>query len=198
MPKKQKRQLFWFFAVIVIAFAVFIGTYFLMQSTNKFSYAGVRWEKIKYSNLDLYHANFPLFNNNFNFYLRNDPRTNNISVENVTFRIYPDVMVSIEPEASACYGAIIGQTQLGQFLGYANRKVISGISEESVAKEMGVPFANCSSAINRTVILTQMSDSPSIKQEGNCYTINVGNCENIATTERFLTAIIAQMNNATI
>lgn len=196
LTKKQK-QLIGFFITIIAVFAVFFGTYWYIQSLKSFDYAGIEWTETKYSNLNLYHGIVSLGNVNFNAYFRTDPRENNISV-NASFKFYPNVVVAISPAAGRCPEASGAQLNLGQFLGAAGRNVSVALTDKETAKAMNLSYANCSSAINKTVIVVQESDIPSVQQQGDCYIINTGRCENLPAVERFITAVIAQVNNVSL
>jgi hypothetical protein len=192
----QSHQLKWVLIVVAIAFIAFLGTYFYFTTPSTFEYAGLKWEKIDYSGLKMYHSIFPIFGNDFNMYLRNDPRENNIPV-NASFLIYPHVIIALEPDAGNCYGASLGQLTLGQFLGAAKpavKKIDVAITDKATADAMNVLYADCKDAVGKTVILIQKSESPSIEQQGNCYIVNVGECENTKAIEKFILAVVAQAN----
>ena len=201
MERKHEEQMRWAIIIIIFIILGFAGAYLILQNINKFQYVGVNWEKIKYGELDFYHGRFPLFDNYYNIYMRTDPRKNEIPVKNITLKIFPVVIVALEPEAGGCYGANIGSMELGKFFGAVGSKVISAINDEKTAKEYGTPFANCSFTNQTTVVMLQKSETPSITQSSeypNCYILNVGECENTKTVEKFLLTIIAGMHKKEI
>ena len=53
---------------------------------------------------------------------------------------------------------------------------------------------------DETVIVVQTSEAASIVQgsNANCIVLNVGECENLATIERFILGVIAQLNGVEI
>ena len=198
--KKEDKQLLWFFIVVFLVFASFLGGYFYFQSLKSFNYAGVDWIKEDMNGLKLYHSVFPTFYDSgisYNLYLRNDPRTNNISV-NAVFIFKPEVIVSWEPEAGACKNAILSSGNIAMFLTQAGGlKVEGAITNESVAKELNMSFADCNSAGEKTVVLIKKSEEPKIVQKTqNCYVIEIGNCQNIEAAEKFILAVLAQTKGA--
>ena len=74
--KKKRKQLIWFFGIVIAVFAIILLVYFYFQGLNKFNYDGLQWEKLDYSGgLILYHSNFPIVLNGeisayYNLYLR--------------------------------------------------------------------------------------------------------------------------------
>lgn len=191
---KRNKQLIGFFSTIIIIFVIVFGAFWLIKSQDKFTYDGAKWEKIKYGQLYVYHTSFPLYNVTYNMYLRNDPRRNNVSIDDMNITFYKKVITAFSPEAAQCLGLGVPQTELGQFLGWAQRNVTGAFADIDYAKKMNASFADCSSAKGETtVLLFQKSETPSIKKDKNCYILSVGNCENLMTTERFLIQIAGQM-----
>jgi hypothetical protein len=194
MEKKYKKQFVWVVLVILAVFAVFLGTYLYIASLGKFKYDGVHWETSDYNGAKLYHSIFPIQGTDFNVYFWTDPRKNNISVNVTDFKFYPDMVVSLQPEAGACMSAQMAGVNLGQFLGAAKRRVTGAVTDKQTAKELTVPYVTCADAGNQTVIVMQKSDIPSIEQQGDCYIINVGDCENQPAVEKFIGSIISSIS----
>ncbi len=204
---QNETQLVYVLVTILVVFGAFLGTYFFVQGLKTFEYAGVNFEKIDYQNLELYHGVFPVVFNGqvksyYNFYLRTDPRKNNIPI-NTDFSFSKNIVVSLSPEVGECVGASLSQIELGKFLtafGIANIK--SAVTDPEIAKELDVPYTTCNSASpEQTVIIVQKSENPSIDMESGssfCYNINVGECENVKTIERFIVGIMAQINEVDI
>ena len=202
--EKENRQLIWFFAIVVAVFVIFLGTYFYMQGLKTFEFAGVEWAKEKYQDFDLYHSRFPIIYNgeliaNYNLFLRNDPRKNNIYT-NVRLGFQNEVVISHEEEAGDCRGAVRITGDLSMFLNafpFVN-KISGAVNDEEDAERLGLPFADCSSEANKTVIVVQKSSGdPSIVmggEKGECYILNIGQCENTRTIERFMIEIVKQLN----
>ncbi|MAH43477.1 hypothetical protein CL614_07230 [archaeon] len=202
---KENKQLIWFFVIVGIIFASFLGTYFYVQSLKTFGFAGAEWAKEDYSDeLTLYHGRFPIvYKNeiiaNYNLYLRNDPRENNVP-GTISVGFYPNVVISNSPEAAKCRsaGRITGDLSMliSAFPWVTN--VTGAVRDDDVADEFNLTQADCSLAKNKTVIIIQKSESPEITQDKfneNCYIIKTGECENVLAIERFMVEIIDQMQN---
>ncbi len=207
LTKKQKIQLVWFFSIIAIVFLAFLGTYFYVQSLKKFEYLGVDWVKEEYTGLTLYHSRFPITyqgvtNAFYNLYLRNDPRKNNVSMEDINLQFAQNVTISNTPDAAKCRDAARVTGDLGMFLrAFPWIKNINGaVTDKNLSKELDLVFANCSSATEEnTVIIIQRSNNPSISViqdrlvDPACYVISIGNCENTLAVEKFMAGIVGQM-----
>jgi hypothetical protein len=210
--EKENKQLIWFFVVVILVFASFLGTYFYFQSLKTFDFAGVEWVKEDYQNLELYHGRFPIvykgeYIANYNLYFRNDPRENNVSVvKGIKMRFWPEVIISNSPEAAECSGASRVTSDLGMFIkAFPWIKNLTGaVNDKEVAEEYNLFFANCSTAMedyNKTVIIIKKLDEegkatgPKILKEENynCYAIYIGECENSLAVERFILEVLKQM-----
>jgi hypothetical protein len=197
---RENRQLIWVFVIIVGVFAIFLGTYFYVQGLKTFEFSGVDWIKEEYRDFDLYHSRFPIIYGgevvaNYNLYLRNDPRENDVPAE-VDIGFWSDVVISHEKEAGQCSGAVRVTGDLSMFLGAFPiiNNITGAVNDPVVADNLDLEFADCSSAINRTVIMIQKSESPSIVAQGDCYILNIGQCENVETIEKFMIKMVQQLN----
>ena len=201
---KENRQLIWFFVVVALVFVSFLGTYFYVQNLKTFNFAGAEWAREDYNGLELYHGRFPIiykneFVANYNSYLRNDPRENNVPAE-IEVRFYPEIIISNSPNAAECSGAGRITGDLGMLLGALPwvTNVTGAVRDKGVASELNLEQADCSLAKDKTVIIIQKSEFPEVIQDKfnqKCYIIKVGECENVLAVERFIIEIINQMSN---
>jgi len=198
--KKQRRQLIWIFAIIVLIFVVVIGGYYFIKSLSRFSYVGVTWEKLDYQGIDLYHSRFPVvfdgkLQNNYNLYLRTDPRENNVSVDAI-YAFYPNIVIANDENSGNCYNAGMANLVGAQFLGAIGFNVSGAYSNKSLANATGMQFANCSSAYGQTVLLIKKSENnASIGQSNdnpNCYILEVGECENLKVMEKLIISVVGK------
>lgn len=201
---REDKQLLGFFLIVGVVFAMFLGTYFYVQSLKHFDYVGVRWDKVKEGQMDFYYAKFRLGDNLpvYNAYLRNDPRQNEIPV-NASFKFANRVFVSFEDYKPECQGkdAYLA-TVIGPYLKAMGLNATGATINPEKAKQQNIAFANCSSAsLTKSVIVVQSSEEPSIVQSSEnpgCYYLNVGKCQHIETVERFIVAILGQTSGKKI
>lgn len=216
LKSKENRQLFWFFAVVILVFASFLGTYFYFQSLKTFNFVGVDWVIEDYKDLRLYHARFPIVYKDkmvayYNLYLRNDPRKNNLSViDGMKIRFWPEIIISNSPDAADCSGAGRITGDLGMFVSAFPwvTNVTGAVNNLSVAEENNLSFADCFSGVqdyNKTIIMIKKVDeegkipAPKILKEenANCYVIYVGECENVLAVERFMIEVLGHIPTGT-
>lgn len=204
--EKENRILIWFFIIVLLVFGVFLGSYFYVQEAKILEASGIEFVKEDHNDLELYHARFPVFYNaraNYNLYLRENPEKNDVPIDIEEWGFYRDVIISTSPEAFKCGKSMVSSSNLAMFLGQAaGRKTKGAVNDLDASNESGLEFANCSNAVNETtVIMIEKSDTPRIYQsEDNedCYIIEIGECENIKATEKFILGVIAEVNEVEI
>lgn len=207
-PKsKEEHTLIWMLVWVGIVFAIVIGGYFMSVQMKKFNYAGIQFNEEKYGQLSLFHGRFPVIYQGklysyYNFYQRTDPRENNISV-NTLLSLSKNISVSLEKNASQCGSVMAAQVEFGKFVGIFPwvKQVNSGVFDADIANATGLTRITCKDANpDQSVYIIQSSDIPSVEkgEKENCFYLNVGNCKNLETVERFIVASIAQINNKTI
>ena len=203
---KQEKQVKWVIIITIIVILALIGTYWAIKwyTTEKsyFNYLGVRWDITNEGGKTSYRGEFSLPNvPSFGLYLTNDPRKNNVSIEVKDWGFYKKVITSYDTELEKCYNAVLAQVNLVYFLsGGLRREVIPGMFNETQAQERNITFADCFTAKNQTVIMIRKSEVPSVYQSPlsrDCYVINVGNCENLLATEKFMLGVITFLKNKT-
>lgn len=207
IKRKEESQLKWILFFIVGIFVIFFAVYFAVINSGKFDYAGVNFNKEKHGDLNFYHGRFPVvyngkLHNNYNFWFRNDPRFNKIPVE-TNFSIKSEIVISLDSRANKCDMSSIASLELSKFLNNFPwvRNVTGALTNKTIAESLDIPYASCGDAFNdKTIIILQISDSPSIVQgyNKNCYILNVGQCENLKTVERFIVSVIGQINSKEI
>lgn len=200
---KESKQLIWVFVIIFILFASFLVPYFYVQSLKKFELYGVDWyvENPNQGSVTFYHTVLPkLYNGEFygnhNVYLRNDPRKNKIPTD-INLSILPRVIVTYSPEVYECEDQILVATTMGQsFSLFPFVKVFeAAIANEANAKMWELPFADCTNSSNGSVFLVRMAKESSIVQEGDCYILNIGKCEdNLLVAERLVMEMVDQLD----
>lgn len=197
---REEKQIKWVIGIAIGVILLFIVCYFLFNwySNRPVSvdYLGIKWyrqgEKDQYS----YRGEFSLpYVSSFALFLRNDPRKNNVSLNIREWGFYKKVITSYDADLEKCYEGILAQINLVYFLsGGLKRDITPAMFNKTQAEERNITFADCSSARNQTVIILKKSEYPSIEQDPwnqDCYIINVGECQNLLATEKFILGIIA-------
>jgi hypothetical protein len=207
--KQQNKQLIIFFVAMLILLGGFLMSYFYALQQNKFSYAGIDFEKGKTGEVVYYHGRVQMPSiyegkqgGIHNIYLRFDPRKNNVPINVEDFGFAGQVAVAFEPGIEKCDKAVIAHEDLIEFLGafpWVDR-AYGAVTNKEYAEKNKVVFANCSSGNEyRTIVLVQISETPSIEKEGDyCYILNIGECDYRKVSERFIMGIVAKINKEQI
>ena len=206
--KEQNKQLIYFFVIMLLLLGGFLGTYFYFQQSNRFSYAGVDFEKGKTGEVEYYHGKMemPALSSNdnrliYNLFLRIDPRKNKVPINVDTFALSSTVFISFDPEIVRCGEMVVAQGNLEQFLiafPWVNR-VMGATTDQNYSEERNLNFEDCNSSTDqKTVIEVRNSEIKSIEKEGNCYILNVGDCEYLEVSERLIVGLVAKINEETI
>lgn len=195
--EKQKQNLYIIviisvMLIILLATGVFVWSRY---SKDNFEYVGLDFQKILFDKLLLYHAKIPITAStgnviaNFNFYLRNDPRSlEDIPIEG-RISLTREAIVALENSMEDCADNSIAGVGLGQFLAAAGVTARGGSTNQTLAEEQGLSYASCDSPLS--VIITEKASATKITQEGSCYKIQVANCSDVVrATERFMLGTI--------
>lgn len=199
--------------VVILALVVFgfvfktqLLTFWEKLQGNVFDYHGFTFVRGKQGSLVLYATKLaiyrPVQNETFLYtlYLRNDPRTLEKAIEsNISSKLTRKVYVSFESEPLQCNGSILAAYKIGEFLDAAAIYKEGTFASEEIAKNLSnnsYKIKNCSDAQGKwSVILFKQSDTNKsyIHQEGQCYILEVANCNMIEMSERFILAMIDVM-----
>ena len=199
MPSKkvvgrENSQVLWAVIIIVVIFAAFLIPYAYFDAAKSFEFAGVDWRIEETEGGNAYYARFRALDGsdvNYNLYLWNDPRTNDVSFDGEFSEFWRKGLFSFTPETEACRGdfagAVIG---LGSFL-----KAGVGVNDLSYDGRTDAGtldgneiYAECPIFSDRTTIVIRMGDSSIVQNVNNpnCYTINIENCDDTLPFEKFI------------
>lgn len=180
MQEKQIR----IFIVAMISLLIFIFiVYAFIQFSLKFSYAGLEFEKVREGDLILYRTlTFPIF-------LREDPRElRDIGIEGKVI-LQKRVGIGGDKEIiNGCEDSTIAATTLALFYGKSGFEPFSATRDKEEAENFNITYVECQSNLKYSVILFEKSDENKIRSEGNCYILEINNCEVMDVTERFILA----------
>lgn len=197
--KSSKSSIFWIIGTIAILIALFFLASYIFSRINTIEYNGLTFTKEKFGDISFYHHYYyvtPLLK--YNFYIRNDPRKNNVPITGnavsggIEFFQSKTTYVSLAPEALVgCEYGSVGLSSLATFLA-DNQFIVKGAStDEELARESNVQYATCEFRPEETVIEIKNSNETKITiQSPNCYIIEVANCEVLPAIEKFQTQAI--------
>ncbi|KHO55126.1 MAG: hypothetical protein QT10_C0006G0013 [archaeon GW2011_AR19] len=185
--RKQLRNVLLGLGVFVILIVLAV---FFINSIKSFEYKGTKFDIVKEGNLILYNTKVALFNENgahyqnYNFFLRNDPRDLAKAVKfNGELELKKLVVINSEEEFNCDGDGIIAVLNLRQLYEILGAKVIK---DEN---------AMCSSDGEYMYINLKEGEETRIEQTGTaCYNILINNCEILEGTEKFMVETFANIN----
>ncbi len=191
---KQKEQnkilknIFIFIGVIIIGFVLFFLVFYYI---NNFEYKGVKFEinKNEIRGVTLYRTSVPVINNgkevDYNFYLRDDPRTIEQIVPlegNIIFR--KNMVLEVTTDNLFCGG------DWNYFQLQLSNIAIFDIS--LIVKNDSINYQPARDYMFMTI--NEGNKTEIIATSGNAYEINVANCEIASAADRLLLEAIIKNN----
>jgi hypothetical protein len=200
LPKKEvleseSRQLMWFLIIVGLVFVAFLIPYFYFESQKTFHYGGVDWDIDDSDNIiTFYHSQFRALNGaniNYNIYLRGDPRENDVYTEGKFNSFKYGGYLSWTEDIQKCRGQVPrAALDMKSFVrtGVGIGNIDSGSSTPELAEELGFPYVDCFTNLNRTVIVLRMGEPSVLQSENNpyCYYITIKDCDDFAPIEKFI------------
>jgi len=202
--KRESKQLIWFFVIVAVIFASFLGPYFWIESSKTFEYVGADWALESYESLDIYHGRFASLSNpglTFNIFLRIDPRENNVLTEGVFDKFKNGGIISLTPEVDACRGELSRvMLDLASFLkeGVGVGSLKTGSTDKVTALNSDRRYALCNTVSDRTLVIVDIGEPRVVKSEDHpyCYTIYAKDCNDVSSVEKFIVKTIEDFGEA--
>ena len=201
MNKKQKEKkerklerellgILIFLAVLVVVFLL-ASTYF--KSLNNFEYKGLTFSKIRVGNIPLFHHTYYIKTQGgklakYNFYIRNDPRENNVEIVGGPSRLMnPGSVVYLSINSDGLAQCRYGQLAVGSissFLADNQIKVIAGNLDFWQAGAKRDIWATCENKPGNKVIEILSANKTRVMIDKNCYRIEVNDCQLLEAVEK--------------
>ena len=183
--RKQLRNVLLGLGIFVILIVVAV---FFIHSIKSFEYKETKFDIVREGDLILYNTKVALFNEkgehyqNYNFFLRNDPRKSKVNF-NGELELKKLVVINSEEEFNCDGDGIIAVLNLRQLYEILGAKVIR---DEN---------ATCDSEGKYMYINLKEGKETRIEQTGTaCYDILINNCEILEGTEKFMVETFAKVN----
>ena len=183
--RKQLRNVLLGLGIFVI---LIILAVFFIKSIKSFEYKETKFDIVREGDLILYNTKVALFNEkgehyqNYNFFLRNDPRKSKVNF-NGELELKKLVVINSEEEFNCDGDGIIAVLNLRQLYEILGAKVVK---DEN---------ATCDSEGKYMYINLKEGKETRIEQTGTaCYDILINNCEILEGTEKFMVETFAEVN----
>jgi hypothetical protein len=202
--EKDLLKIIGFIAVLIVIYWL-ASTYF--QSLNHFNYRGLEFTKERFDKLTVYHYYYYFKNKvgqaiQYNLYLRNDPRTNNVTVEGdkVLFENAYAYITFDSTYPSGCQDSTQAVVDLGLFLSQNQIKVFNGLMNKTEADMTNQSYFTCTTLPDSAeVIELKGGRETKIRAQDNCNEIIIGpDCRVQEAIEKFkLESLINARNVST-
>ncbi len=181
--------------MIVLLSSVFLAHWFV-QKSKTFEYNGIKFYKEKEGTIMFYkstlgYATLSGESIPFVIKLRTDPRElDKILIEGQVKNLRKEAFLSLSPEVTTCNNTLRTMVDFSLTLGAFGIKTSAATTDEGYAKENNLPLITCKDAKQQTVIVMKGADESKIVKTGECYTLEIENCEIQEIFESFLLDLI--------
>lgn len=194
-PVNYEKQTKVIVAVMIILIASIFLAQWIVQQNKKFEYGGIKFyaesegEILYYKSL-LGYVTAEGNNIPFILKLRNDPRElGEIPIAgNITLR--KEAILSLSPEIADCSNTYITIVDFSRTLKAFGINASAATTDKNYAKEHETVLADCKDAKKKTVIVMKEGNETKISRDGDCYTIEIKDCQVQESFERFLVGLI--------
>ena len=178
-----------FLGVLIVVFLI-ASSYF--RSLNSFEYEGISFSKKRVGEIDFFHHNYYLKVGqrliNYNLYLRNDPRYNNVTVEGTKADLLAAGSVAyVTVDSAGLQECRLGNLAIGtisSFLSDNQMEVIGGNLNFWDAGAKGDQWITCENRAGNRVIEIFRANETKVSIEGKCYRLEVADCEILEAVEK--------------
>jgi hypothetical protein len=180
--------------MVVLIVSVFLFNWVLRES-RKFEYEGVDFYKEKEGEIMYYKSLLGYVTATgdqvpFILKLRNDPRELSEIPIDGEIRLKKETILSLSPEVANCSNTYVSLIDFSGTLKAFSIQASPGTPDRRFAKEINASFADCRHAKEKTVIIMKEGNETKITQDGDCYIIEIKDCEIQKSSERFLLEFI--------
>lgn len=193
---KKERRLEKEILGVLIFLGVLIGVFVIassyFKSLNYFEYEDLTFSKKRVGNIEVFHHNYYIKTAqrlvNYNFYIRNDPRYNNVTVEGDKSKLLaPGTVVYVTINSDGLQQCRYGSLAVGSissFLSDNQMTVIGGnlnFWDIPIKKD---EWITCQNKPGNRVVEIFEGNETKVTIDGNCYQVQVNNCEILEATEK--------------
>jgi len=191
-PEKQIKILVIIMAVLILSV---LFSYWIFQQMKFFEYNGFKFYKEKEGAILYYKTALTYFATGgesipFIMKLRNDPR--DLEKIPLTGRVVfkDNSVISVSPEILNCSKIYVTLVDFSSTLKAFGITASAATTDEEFAKENEKEFITCEDAIDKTVVMMVEGEETKITKQGNCFVMQINNCEVRESFERFMLGFI--------
>ena len=200
--KKVDKGYYVVLGIILIFLVACAFSFIYMKSSNNFTYNGVDFNKNQQGSIVFYTAKMPVFDSTgtqvgvSSIDFRTNPRDLKdipFNFQQIAFIKNKKVYISYENTNNTYKNGAIAGANLGIFLKQMGLDPKAAMNDVEFLNNTALPYVNCQTNPNNTVILMQESSKTEITQTSlNCYEINYTSSDIVKAAERFELTILEQ------
>jgi len=200
--KKNNTAIFVVLGIALLIILICVIAVFYRYSSNNFKYAGIEFNKNYMGDIIFYTAKVPVMDaykiisgyKTVDF--RNDPRKLKDVIINTdgNIKFVNNGLAYISyGEMNQCEDNGLAATNLGLFMYLTDTRYKSALDDSDYANNTNIPYVNCQTHPNNTVMLIKSGNETKIEQTSeNCYELVFKECEILKVTEKFELIILDQ------
>ncbi len=204
--RKLERELLGVLAFLAVIIIVFLVASAYFKSLNTFEYQGLAFSKQRVGDIQVFHHSYYVKLQAgglalYNFYIRNDPRENDVLISGKSNLMNPGSVVYLSVNSDGlqeCRYGPLAVGSLSSFLTDNQMKVIAGnlnFWDAGLNRDL---WATCENKPGNKVIEILKGNETKVTIEGNCYKVEVDNCEILEATEKLEVQSILDAKKITI
>ncbi len=209
VPKERKieRELLGILVFLAILVVVFVLSTAYFKSLNYFEYNGLTFAKTRVGEIPLFHHIYYIKSQagkliQYNLYLRNDPRYNNVSIEGIPSRLLsPGAVVYLSVNSDGLqecrYGSLAVAT-ISSFMSDNQMKVIAGNLDFWEAGLRKDKWVTCENQPGNRVVELLKGNETRVSIKGNCYKIEVADCQILEAVEKLVVQSVVDARKASV
>ena len=204
--RKIERELLGILGFLVALVVVFLIASAYFKSLNSFEYEGLTFSKQKLGEILLFYHSYYIRTSTgdiakYNFYLRNDPRENKVPVYGKSDLLSPGSVVYLSVNSDGLQQCKYGSLAVGtisSFMSDNQMNVIAGNLDFWQAGARRDLWATCENKPGNRVVEILKGNETRITIEGNCYKVEVSNCEILESIEKLEVQSLIEVKKVSI
>lgn len=189
----KNKELVWTIAFMILLFVALFGTSALFKSFNHFTYKGLSFTKEKFGTIPVFHHYYYFTDSatgrqyQYNLYVRIDPRENNVPVSgSILFRKNMVNYVTVNGAGlTNCSTTLRDLGSLAELFSANLLQMKPGSMNTTEALANNMTYITCETKPDNNVLQVFAGNETRIDIEGNCYNIQIANCQTLEAIEKF-------------
>mgnify|MGYP001578100492 CR=1 FL=1 len=205
--RKIERELLGILIFLAVLVVVFVVSTAYFKSLNYFEYNGLTFAKKRVGDIPLFYHVYYIKSQagnliQYNLYLRNDPRYNNISITGVPSRLLsPGAVAYLSVNSGGlqdCRYGSLAVASISSFMSDNQMKVIAGNLDFWEAGSRKDKWVTCENQPGNRVVELLKGNETKVSIEGNCYKIEVADCQILEAVEKLVVQSVVDARKVSV